>query len=413
MTLILVSDFMQDEIYLNEEVKYYKSIDRPILFTVRGHVYSNSRMDIPDNFEIGKLDIKYKSNLDRVKHLFKGVFNKLTFNDFKYLVKNNKLSYNSFKSLMLFAAKSSLVYDNMIKRMKSLDIEDDEEITLYSYRVGFSTLALCKLKKIYKNAKIISRAHAQDIFEFRNKENYLPFRQYLYENIDEICCISLDGMNYLNDNYEVLKNKTSLYRLGTRNVPLNENVNNSDFTILTCSRIARIKRLELLAKSLLYIDKKINWVHYGDGDTSYYEEIKGIIDKYNSNINVDFVGFCDNEKYLDIISKSNLSVFINVSESEGLPVSIMEAESVGLPVIATDVGGTSEAVIDGLNGFLVNKDITEEDLAKKILEMKNMSKDKYDKMRYSSRKVWEEKFDLSNNYNEFVKHIWNKTDVIY
>ena len=113
MTLILVSDFMQDEIYLNEEVKYYKSIDRPILFTVRGHVYSNSRMDIPDNFEIGKLDIQYKSNLDRLKHLFKGVFNKLTFNDFKYLVKNNKLSYNSFKSLMLFAAKSSLVYDNM------------------------------------------------------------------------------------------------------------------------------------------------------------------------------------------------------------------------------------------------------------------------------------------------------------
>lgn len=405
MTLILVSDFMQDEIYLNEEVKYYKSIDRPILFTVRGHVYSNSRMDIPDDFEIGKLDIQYKSNIDRLKHLLKGVFNKLTFNDFKYLVKNNKLSYNSFKSLMLFAAKSSLVYDNMKKRMDSLGVKEDEKITLYSYRVGFSSLALCKLKKKYKNTKVISRAHAQDIFEFRNKENYLPFREYLYENIDEICCISLDGMNYLNDNYEVLKNKTSLYRLGTRNVPLNENVNNSDFTILTCSRIARIKRLDLLAKSLLHIDKKINWVHYGDGDTSYYEEIKDITNKYKSNINVDFVGFCDNEKYLDIISKSNLSVFINVSESEGLPVSIMEAESVGLPIIATDVGGTSEAVIDGYNGFLVDKDITEEDLAKTILKIKDMPKDRYDKMRYNSRKVWEEKFDLSNNYSDFVEHL--------
>lgn len=405
MTLILVSDFMQDEIYLNEEVKYYKSIDRPILFTVRGHVYSNSRMDIPDNFEIGKLDIQYKSNIDRLKHLLKGVFNKLTFNDFKYLVKNNKLSYNSFKSLMLFAAKSSLVYDNMKKRMDSLGIKEDEKITLYSYRVGFSSLVLCKLKKKYKNAKVISRAHAQDIFEFRNKENYLPFRQYLYENIDEICCISSDGMHYLNDNYEVLKNKTSLYRLGTRNVPLNENVNNSDFTILTCSRIARIKRLDLLAKSLLHIDKKINWVHYGDGDTAYYEEIKDITNKYKSNINVDFVGFCDNEKYLDIISKRNLSVFVNVSESEGLPVSIMEAESVGLPIIATDVGGTSEAVIDGFNGYLVDKDITEEDLAKTILKIKDMPKDRYDKMRYNSRKVWEEKFDLSNNYSDFVEHL--------
>ena len=54
---------------------------------------------------------------------------------------------------------------------------------------------------------------------------------------------------------------------------------------------------------------------------------------------------------------------------------------------------------------LVDKDITEEDLAKTILKIKDMPKDRYDKMRYNSRKVWEEKFDLSNNYSDFVEHL--------
>lgn len=43
------------------------------------------------------------------------------------------------------------------------------------------------------------------------------------------------------------------------------------------------------------------------------------------------------------------------SRSEALPLSIIEALSVGLPVIATDVGGVSELVATGQNGYLVEK----------------------------------------------------------
>lgn len=48
-------------------------------------------------------------------------------------------------------------------------------------------------------------------------------------------------------------------------------------------------------------------------------------------------------------------IFVSSSDTEGLPVAVLEAAGAGLPVVATDVGGTAEAVHSGLNGILVQK----------------------------------------------------------
>ncbi len=51
----------------------------------------------------------------------------------------------------------------------------------------------------------------------------------------------------------------------------------------------------------------------------------------------------------------NLDVFVLPSLAEGISNTILEAMASGLPVIATDVGGNSELVTDGVNGKLVEK----------------------------------------------------------
>jgi glycosyltransferase involved in cell wall biosynthesis len=46
-------------------------------------------------------------------------------------------------------------------------------------------------------------------------------------------------------------------------------------------------------------------------------------------------------------------VLVNPSRSESFGVILLEAAAMGLPVIATRVGGTTETVLDGVTGFLV------------------------------------------------------------
>jgi glycosyltransferase involved in cell wall biosynthesis len=64
---------------------------------------------------------------------------------------------------------------------------------------------------------------------------------------------------------------------------------------------------------------------------------------------VEFLG--ERKDVAQVLAKAH--IFALPTKWEGFPLSILEAMRAGLPVIASDVGGVSEAVVDGVTGFLV------------------------------------------------------------
>ena len=112
----------------------------------------------------------------------------------------------------------------------------------------------------------------------------------------------------------------------------------------------------------------------------------------------------------DFYKNNKVDLFINVSSTEGLPVSIMEAISFGIPCLATDVGGTSEIIIDGITGKLIPKDFENSFLAQEIENIINMDKDDYNNLRKKTRNFWKENYQAKNNFKNFAKRIINIRD---
>jgi teichuronic acid biosynthesis glycosyltransferase TuaC len=71
----------------------------------------------------------------------------------------------------------------------------------------------------------------------------------------------------------------------------------------------------------------------------------------NIQTKVHFEGYIPHSKVASYLQKADL--FCLSSFSEGLPGVILEAMACGLPVVATNVGGVSEAVVNGVTGILV------------------------------------------------------------
>jgi len=61
-------------------------------------------------------------------------------------------------------------------------------------------------------------------------------------------------------------------------------------------------------------------------------------------------------------------IFVLPSFSEAFPLTLLEAGAAGLPIIATDVGGVSDILHDGING-VITKTGDPEDLAGKIVSL--------------------------------------------
>lgn len=122
--------------------------------------------------------------------------------------------------------------------------------------------------------------------------------------------------------------------------------------IVVCfvGRLVQLKGLSFLLRAQKALQESIPNLHllivgYGP-DKPLLESMAR-----NFNLNATFTGYVERNRIPIYLSAAD--IFVNPSWTEGLPLTVMEAMAMEKAIVATDVGGTSDLVKNGKNGFLV------------------------------------------------------------
>ena len=117
-------------------------------------------------------------------------------------------------------------------------------------------------------------------------------------------------------------------------------------------------------------------------------------------------------KLCQILSEAHFLVLPTVFDAYGIV--FCEASAYGVPSIAANVGGVSQPVREGKNGFLLPPDATAQDYAEKIKTVFS-DRENYIKLRASSRREFETRLNWNvwgervNNIFEDVVKEWKST----
>ncbi len=129
----------------------------------------------------------------------------------------------------------------------------------------------------------------------------------------------------------------------------NKSSENSDFKLITVSRLIRRKGVQHILKALKRInDPSIKLLIVGTGD--YEQQLKNLADKLKLHDQVTFYGYCSRDCLPALYNQ--MDAFILPSMAESFGIVFAEAMACRLPVIGGRIGGVPDLVKDD-NGILV------------------------------------------------------------
>jgi glycosyltransferase involved in cell wall biosynthesis len=168
-------------------------------------------------------------------------------------------------------------------------------------------------------------------------------------------------------------------------------------TILAVGRLDRKKGFDiLLAACSILRERRVPYHCVIVGDGRERSNLEGLRRSLKLESSVDLKGnlsFAQVREWLyqsDVLAVS--SVVAPDGETDGLPTVVIEAMASGLPIAATDTGGISEAVQDGITGYVVpaNDACSLADRLQVLLE----SPELMERFGAEGRRVAETKFDI-------------------
>lgn len=221
--------------------------------------------------------------------------------------------------------------------------------------------------------------------------------RYLSKSTYKIVAVSDAIKKYIIKDIGIVDSKVAVIHNSVEGYKFSpENNSNKCRKLIAVGRVAKIKNHRLMLSAFLKLSEKFQDVSLTIvGDGPEFNKVKKYADEIGIRSSVEFTGFrTDIEELL-----KQHDAFLLSSQYEGISIAGLEAMSLGLPIISTNVGGISEMVKDGVNGFLVENNNTE-DYAKCLGKL--CSNDSlYLELRRNSRVVFFDNFQEDAMLNEY------------
>jgi len=218
-------------------------------------------------------------------------------------------------------------------------------------------------------------------------------------NSDFVVTVSNYVRNSLIQETGIDEQKIFVIHNGAKVENFNKDFNESpELKLIFAGRVEKSKGIFILLESIKDLEVKL--VVCGIG--SALEEAKRKVRDLRIEQKVIFKGKLDS---LDLSKEyKNADVLIAPSlRIEGFPMSIIEGMSYFLPVIASNIGGNSDAVFEGRNGFLV--DVSDPKELKERIRFFITYPEKRKEFGINSRNLAEQKFNLDIMVEEYLKKI--------
>lgn len=388
--------FGKGENYLNRETEYF--LDRFDTIDILPLNSLGEPRKVHESIQVNKLiSDKFVSN--KFKHFVLNCFSicyLLSVEFFnskhkKFILKN---FFHFLNETIIISVKSQLLLNHVKNKYPN------SEVSYYSVWMDEGAVMLAMLKRKKLISDFVFRLHGYDIYDERRSGSYMPYRYFCFKFAKKIFVVSQAGKDYLLQkkifNHKLIVNYSGLNDYGTC-----KNTDSEIFTIVSCSNIIPLKRVDRMIDVLKLIEFPVRWVHIGEGEL--IEELKFKTGELRTNVHVELVGYLPHEKLMQFYSENSIDLFIHLSETEGLPLSLVEAQSFGIPVIATNVGGTSE-IVNEKNGFLIEANLNIPQIAEHIITLYNNPELK-NKLAIESRNNFLNKFSAKKNYTAFTSQI--------
>ncbi len=129
-------------------------------------------------------------------------------------------------------------------------------------------------------------------------------------------------------------------------------IEGSPLNLISVSNLSWVKGLEYSLQAIKkMVEQGVDLRYKIIGDGEDYQRLLYTIHDLGLVNHVKLDGKLSQDLVVEALQKSD--VFILSSLSEGISNALLEAMSCGLPVVTTDCGGMTEAVSDGVEGFVV------------------------------------------------------------